>query len=372
MIVSQQFSPARLITFRFSLPVKPTTAGGFAVVRAERTATLDTLWDRYRPPAGELNAGPPKPGTMALTLPSEIVVERFLPTARAMLAAELDACGFTQQSIADRLGVTQAAVSKYLTEEVPTEELFEEDPRMRATVERIAAGFEEGSMDDYEALGELLALVREFEDRGPICEIHEEETPALRGLGCDLCVRGLDADVSEERAVLASVRKAARRIADAPAVVEHIPNVGMNVGMALADASDELDVAAIPGRIHSLRGRVNVPSNPEFGASEHVATTILTAMRVDDSIRGALNLATSEAFLDAAADAGYDPIAFEAGYDGRADRLETLFRDAGRVPTVIYHEGAMGIEPITYVLAETAEDAAVVLCDLVAAIDGDD
>jgi predicted fused transcriptional regulator/phosphomethylpyrimidine kinase/predicted transcriptional regulator len=304
---------------------------------------------------------------MPVQLPSEIVVQRFLPTARAMLAAELDARGFTQQAIADRLGVTQAAVSKYLNENVPTEDRFREDHRMQTTVERIAAGFADGSMDDYEALGELLALVREFEDRGPICEIHEEEMPALEGLGCDLCIRGLDADVSEERAALASVRRAARRIADTPAVVDHIPNVGMNIGMALADASDELDVAAVPGRIHSLRGRVNVPSNPEFGASEHVATTILTAMNVDTSIRGALNLATSEAVIDAARERGFDPVEFEAGYDGRADRLEARFRDAGRVPTVIYHEGAMGIEPITYVLAETAEDAAAHCCDLVAA-----
>jgi hypothetical protein len=307
---------------------------------------------------------------MSLQLPSEIVVERFLPTARAMLAAELDARGFTQQAIADRLGVTQAAVSKYLNGDATTAPRLADDPRMGATVERIAAGFADGSMDDYEALGELLALVREFEDRGPICEIHEEEMPALQGLGCDLCIRGVDADVNEERAVLASVRKAARRIADTPAVVEHIPNVGMNVGTALSDASDALDVAAIPGRIHSLRGRVNVPSNPEFGASEHVATTILTAMRVDGSMRGALNLATSDAVLDAAEAAGYEPVAVGAGYDGRAERLEARFRDAGRVPTVIYHEGAMGIEPITYVLAENAEAVAATLCEIVDGIDG--
>ena len=301
---------------------------------------------------------------MALQLPSEIVVERFLPTARAMLAAELDARGFTQQAVADRLGVTQAAVSKYLNEDVPTEDRFVEDSRMQATVERIAAGFADGSMDDYEALGELLALVREFEDRGPICAVHEEEMPALQGTGCDLCIRGLDADVSEERAVLASVRKAARRIADTTAVVDHIPNVGMNVGMALPDAEDPLDVAAIPGRIHSLRGRVNVPSNPEFGASEHVATTILAATTVDPTRRAAINLATSDAVLDAAVARGYDPLSFDAGYENRAERLEARFRDADRVPTVIYHEGAMGIEPITYVLAESAEDAARTLADL--------
>ena len=43
---------------------------------------------------------------MSLVLPSEIVVERFLPTVRAMLATRLHDRGLTQQEVADRLGVT--------------------------------------------------------------------------------------------------------------------------------------------------------------------------------------------------------------------------------------------------------------------------
>ena len=48
---------------------------------------------------------------MSLRLPSEIVVDRFLPTVRATLARDLAGRGLTQQEIANRLGVTQAAVS---------------------------------------------------------------------------------------------------------------------------------------------------------------------------------------------------------------------------------------------------------------------
>ncbi|WP_336337000.1 thiamine-phosphate synthase family protein [Haloarcula brevis] len=300
---------------------------------------------------------------MTLQLPSEIVVERFLPTARAMLATELDEKGWTQQDIADQLGVTQAAVSKYASGSVTVEERFREDARMRQTIERIADGLAAGEMDEYAVLGELLALVREFEDRGPICAVHEEEMPALRGLGCDLCVRGTDTAVLEERAVLSSVRRATRLLADS-AVVDAIPNVGMNVGMALPDAEDALDVAAVPGRIHDLRGRVNVPSNPEFGASEHVARTILAASAVDPTRRAALNLVTDEAVLDAARERGVEPLEFDAGYEDRADRLEAAFRERSAVPRVIYHTGAFGIEPITYVFGETADEAAEFAVDL--------
>jgi predicted fused transcriptional regulator/phosphomethylpyrimidine kinase/predicted transcriptional regulator len=294
---------------------------------------------------------------VSLHLPSEIVVERFLPTARAMLAAELDERGLAQREVAQRLGVSQAAVSQYLAGERPSEPRFADHPRMQETVARIADGFADGTMDEYEALAELLELVRAFEDRGPICAVHEEEMPALEGMGCDLCVRGRDPSLQAERDVLANVRRAVRQFADAPGVVAHVPNVGTNVAMALPDASDETDVAAVPGRLHAMRGRVNVPSDPEFGASRHVARTVLAAMDADERVRGAVNVATGDALLAAAREAGYDVVEFDAGYEDRAERLRALFASRETVPRVAYHEGAFGIEPITYVLGETAVDA---------------
>ncbi|WP_458209239.1 thiamine-phosphate synthase family protein [Haladaptatus sp. NG-SE-30] len=302
---------------------------------------------------------------MALRLPSEIVVDRFLPTARSMLAVELDDYGLTQQEIADRLGVTQAAVSKYVGGDGAVEEHFRDDPRMQETVERIAAGFAHETMDEYEALAELLELIRTFEDRGPICDVHEAEMPELRGLGCDLCARGFDAQVGDERAVLTSVRTAARMLADTPGIAQHVPNVGTNVGMALPDATDELDVAAIPGRIHAMRGRVHIPSNPEFGGSHHVAQIALTAMFGDPTVRSAVNLATSDELLDAARARGVEPLSFDASYEDRAERLGALLEEHDDVPRVVYHEGAFGIEPITYVLGETAVDAVRFAAELV-------
>jgi len=294
---------------------------------------------------------------MTLQLPSEIVVERFLPTVRSMLAVELDERGLPQQEIATRLGISQAAVSKYLSGKQTGEKRFAEHPRMVETIEFIAEGFATGTMDDYEALSELLDLVRAFEDRGPICAVHEEEMPALEGMGCDLCVRGQDERLQAERDVLRNVRRAVRILSTTPAVVDHIPNVGSNVGMALPDPDSETDVAAVPGRVHAMRGGVNVPSNPEFGASENVARTILAVMTADASVRGAVNLKTSAELRAAAADNGLDAVAFDASYENRSERIRSLVTDRETTPSIIYHEGAFGIEPITYVFGETAVDA---------------
>ncbi len=300
---------------------------------------------------------------MALRLPGEIVAERFLPTARTMLARELSEREFTQREIATFLGVTQAAVSNYLSADATLEPRFAENERMRQTIDRIADGWASDDLDEYEALAELLELVRAFEDRGPICAVHEEEMPSLDGLGCDLCVRGVDDALTAERAVLQSVRRAARRLSGEPAVAAHVPNVGTNVAMTLADPTDETDVAAIPGRLHAMHGRIRVPSEPEFGASRHVASTVLVAHERNSAVRGALNLATSDRLLAAARNRGINPVAFDADYEDREAELRDRFE--GGVPRVAYHEGAFGIEPVCYVFGESAVDAAEFAVELV-------
>jgi predicted fused transcriptional regulator/phosphomethylpyrimidine kinase/predicted transcriptional regulator len=284
---------------------------------------------------------------------------------RAMLASELDERGLTQEEIADRLGVSQAAVSQYVRGDGTVEERFADDERLQATVETIADGFVTDSMDGYEALGELLDVIQAFEDRGPICAVHEEEMPALAGLGCDLCVRGTDETLLGERAALSAVREASRRLANAPGMAAHVPNVGTNVGTAVPDAADETEVAAVPGRLQAVGSRVMVPADPEFGVSRRVAGAILAAMTVDPETRGALNLATSEELLGAARERDIDPLQFDAAYENRGQRLRELFRERGHVPRVCYHEGAFGIEPVAYVFGTSATEAASLAIELV-------
>ncbi len=302
---------------------------------------------------------------MTLVMPQEIVVDQFLPTVRAMLAEELATRGLTQQEIATHLGVTQAAVSKYVGGERGGDDRFREDPDTQATVERIADGLTSGEMDGYDALAELLGLIRTLEDRGPICAIHEEAMPELQGLGCDLCVRGHDPAMRAEREALTNVRTAARTLAATAGLAAYVPNVGTNVGMALPAATEPTEVAAIPGRIYAMGGRLEIPANPEFGASKHVATAVLAATSVDPTVRGAINVATEAALLEAARAADLECLVFDADYDDRQAHLTERFKAHGGVPTVAYHEGAFGIEPTTYVFGETALEAAETIATLV-------
>ena len=95
------------------------------------------------------------------------------------------------------------------------------------------------------------------------------------------------------------------------------------------------------------------------GVEEVKDTTVLfAATAVESDTRGALNLATSESLLAAARERGHDPLRFDAAYEDRRERLRERFRERGAVPRVAYHEGAFGVEPVTYVFGETATEAA--------------
>lgn len=300
-----------------------------------------------------------------LLLPQEIVADQFMPTARIMIARELASQGCSQREIATKLGITQAAVSKYLSNQTLTTPRFVENERMQDVTKRIADEWLDEELDAYDVLAQLLDLVKEFEDRGPVCAIHEESMPALEGLGCDLCVRGTNDAMSIERDVLRDVRTAARRFASLSEIPQHIPNVGTNIAAVLPDPENVADVAAIPGRLHAMSNRIVVPSEPEFGASKHVAQALLVANQIDSSVRGTVNIATSPELLTAAHHLGLEPVEFDASYENRADELHLQFGES--VPILAYHDGAYGIEPITYVFGTSATDVIHRVADLLEA-----
>ncbi len=73
-----------------------------------------------------------------MKLPEEVVVTAFLPTLRSMLAQRLARADWSETSVARALGVSQAAVSKYLRRRVKVEESLARDERMKALVEELA------------------------------------------------------------------------------------------------------------------------------------------------------------------------------------------------------------------------------------------
>ena len=286
----------------------------------------------------------------------EVVAARFVPTWRGMLARELSSMGLSQVEIAPLLGVTQSAVSKHLRGELGMDARLETDPRMRETVARVARALAAKSLSPFEALHEAEALVRAFEDRGPLCAIHEEEMPELRGLGCDICVTVGRSTLVDEQAVLQDLRAGLRVLEATPGLARVMPHVGANLARALPGARDATQVAAVPGRLIEVKGSVRAPAPPEFGVSRHVAEVLLAVLRADASKLACLNLAPTEPLLAAARAAGWRI----ERVPPEVERAPASLRFGGAVvPDLFHHDGAFGIEPQAYVVGTGATELAL-------------
>ncbi len=295
-----------------------------------------------------------------MRFPEEIVADKVIPTLRALLSRDLLARGLTQSEVAKALGVSQAAVSKYAHGKQELAARIADDPRTTETVQRVGGGIAGGTMGPVEALAAFMTLIREYENRGPICHMHEDEYAPLRGIGCDLCVKGVASETLLDAEVLSSLRRGIRLLEATPAIAAHLPHVGSNLVMARRDARTELDVAGIPGGLVEVMGRVRAPAEPEFGASRHVAEVLLAVRGVDPSRRAALALAPASGLLDHAPRHGLTVLEFPAELDRDTEGLASHLAAAG-VADVLVQTGGFGIEAVAYLfgpdaagLAETA------------------
>ncbi len=284
----------------------------------------------------------------------EIVAASFVPTWRSLLVRALDTRGLNQTEIANLLGITQSAVSKHLLAKLGPDPRLEHEPRLLAEVERVAEGLATGALSPFESLAIANALVREFEDRGPICRIHEAEMPSLQGLGCDLCIRPAGSDLLPRQQALTDLRDALATLERAPGVVALLPHVGSNIARALPGATRTEDVAAVPGALFEMRGTVKVPAPPEFGVSRHVAKVLLAILRHDPTRLACVNLAPTPRLLARAKAAGLTVALIEPTIETDPATLTI----SAPVPDLLHHGGAFGIEPQAYLTATDARTLA--------------
>ena len=284
----------------------------------------------------------------------EVVVEEFLPTFRSLLAADLRERGLTQQAVADVLGVSQSAVSKYATGDVAQNELVAEDERVRDLVERVGEGLASGDMSRVQALVETEVLIRRLEAPGDVfARLHEADVPELAAYEGDFRVHDPESELLARERVRSSVGRGVRALEHAGGFATLVPNVGSNLVECLPDADSVEDVAGVPGRIFDVMGRVEIPDDPAFGVSEHVATVLLAARENGSRANAALNVKYDPEFVTLLSDLGYTAVEFDATDGETANAVaDAISRDPDA--SVLYQTGGFGVEPIVYLLGESA------------------
>ena len=160
--------------------------------------------------------------------------------------------------------------------------------------------------------------------------------------------------------MLQALQEAVVALQKEPNIGGLIPEVSTNLGYALPFAQHEGEVAAFPGRIVRLNDTITTLDAPAFGASQHIASIILTVMKHDPAVRSAMNIRFSHPILQACQKGGLHAHGFDRAQEpqevteeeGRSLvwGVEEVLTTAEEVPDVIYDEGGWGKEPMIRVL----------------------
>lgn len=139
-----------------------------------------------------------------------------------------------------------------------------------------------------------------------------------------------------------------------------IPEVSSNLGYALPYASGPKDVAAFPGRIVRFKDTIETLGGPEFGASTHIASIILSVIRFNPEYCSAMNIRYSKenilklkkkGFLIGHFDRREEPKGVKQKEGSSLEwGVSMVLKKMKCVPDFIYDEGDIGKEPMIRVL----------------------
>lgn len=287
--------------------------------------------------------------------PCELIQREYLQTVRQELAKTLREHGLSQMQIADKLGVTQAAVSKYLGQEQTTTPLASEVVHV---VKNMADAIMTGA-SDAALIGILCKTCMLLRIGGRICTMHRELHRPLDEAGCQICTSllGGPPTFSERAAVLADMKAALAIIESATNFHLLIPQVRTNLVMCDRSASSTNDVVGVPGRITVIGTRARALMSPAFGASGHTAGVLLAARRVWPAVFACLGVRATEGVIREASRAGFKIFEVppeEYTLDCLSDFLQTLPVDRTCEEPALYVHGHIGIEPILYLFGVSA------------------
>ncbi|MDI6654577.1 MAG: thiamine-phosphate synthase family protein, partial [Candidatus Hydrothermarchaeota archaeon] len=193
---------------------------------------------------------------------------------------------------------------------------------------------------------------------------------------------------SEKFRVISELKEAVNEMKELDGFYRLVPQVGTNIAYALAGARNLSDVAGISGRIIRIKEQVKAIGEAEFGASKHVASIVLAAMKFDGNARSAMNIRYSKEILAACKHFKISSFSRKeeprgvstmewgtaqaikklGNSDRKLARIAKLVRKSGAlananaifltegVPDIIYDLGSVGKEPMIRILGKNPRE----------------
>lgn len=262
------------------------------------------------------------------------VGSKWLDRLHQHVAKDLRGKGWSQTEIAAMLGSTQSTISRHVQK--PTIQL--------------SASADEAMVDSWASeLSQALSSI------GPSANvirqrlIVEMQFGGNQTLRFDKTLTGLDLDSGQlERALLRRLEWAIGRL-DVKRIQHSIPAVGMNIASCIKGARNIQEVAAFPGRIAIVNGKLRHHETPAFGVSNHLASVLIQAHTMNEAKTSIINL-KPEITGDKVNLTKIKGVCDQLGYSFATCKKGKLIGSHAKLD-IILDEGGYGWEPSLYVLA---------------------
>jgi hydroxymethylpyrimidine kinase / phosphomethylpyrimidine kinase / thiamine-phosphate diphosphorylase len=143
-----------------------------------------------------------------------------------------------------------------------------------------------------------------------------------------------------------------------------IPETQSNIAYAIPYAKKIEDVAGVNGRIVKVGDRSTPTSGIKFGASRHVASSILEYMKINQLVRSALNIKNDKKILDKC-----NRLFRVTHYERKLEPKTIKNKEGKSIPwgvtralsknpdaDIIYHTGDMGKEPMIIIFGQNPQE----------------
>ncbi|MFW9830940.1 MAG: thiamine-phosphate synthase family protein [Candidatus Thorarchaeota archaeon] len=289
--------------------------------------------------------------------PCEVMVVKLLPALRALISHYLIRdYGLTQEQIAQALGVTQASISRNLSQLNRFEKYY--TPNVRRTAQDFANRLSEGQMGMEEGIAILCNFCATQKIGGLLCQLHRAENPELKE--CLVCGEGSSSNARV--AVLNSLSRSAEKLSNTKEFLAIIPQVRSQLVMSIPNPQGLDDVAGFPGRIVSHQMRPHFFTGPEFRGSHHLSKVLLLIQHYAPQLQAAIVFKYHEELETVLEnlDLSYAE-ARRISINGVSNSDEALLTgiknvlEKNGVFDVLIDKGLVGIEPVAYLFAPTAE-----------------
>jgi predicted fused transcriptional regulator/phosphomethylpyrimidine kinase/predicted transcriptional regulator len=285
--------------------------------------------------------------------PHILVVEEILPEVRRRVARSLYAEKMSQSRIAEILGTSQAMVSRYLKQNSsPPKELL---PILEQVSRELIVAAAAGDGPE-EITDRFCKVVDRCISEGMLDERYRTR---FGREPCRSCMG--TATAGNVRNEMLEDLNTAVEFLKSRSIKDLIPALKVNIAYGIQGAKSEQEVASFPGRLPDKNGRILEPMPPEFGASKHLASVLLSAMKSDRNIRAVISLAFNERIK--ASFEGSDLI-LQVMDRSDADILELLERKGSGDSGFTVDPGDFGIEPCLYIFGSSPLDVVSVAVDI--------